>query len=359
MAEHSRKDLPTKRHAAAHGSARSPRQTSQSTDAKNRDVVDADAVADNQEQSDDFRAPIRTNLPRVAHSTAVRSAAIVNAAPDDVASDGSAEQGDSAGEAADEMATGEFPAVSSQAVSSSAERQKPLPHAAADHPRRAKIATNVMVLLLCALLGFGYVTQQRSIQTSYSSLSESELVRLLDETNQEVSQLESRKAKLEQQLQSIQSAADKQAEAQKVAKENEETAGILAGRIAAKGPGVIISIAPGNKRIDAATMFNLIEELRNAGAEVMEVNGVRIVTSSYFTDTASGVNCDGTAIHAPYTVSAIGDANALENAVNIAGGVGSRLRVQYGATVSIERKDSIVISKLAAQRSYKYATPVK
>lgn len=331
MAEHSKNDLPKKRHAAQ-GSA----------------VQDIPAAADSHGDVSDGSTSVRTNLPRFA-----RSAAIHTSLPETAPESGS--------DSADETATGEFPAVSAAAAAadSSSAASKARPRTARSHSRRAKIATNAMVLLLCALLGFGYVTQQRSIQTSYSSLSEAELVRLLDETNQEVGQLEARKTKLEQQLQSIQNAADKQAEAQKVAKENEESAGILAGRLPATGPGVTISITAGSKRIDAATMFNLIEELRNAGAEVMEVNGVRIVTSSYFTDTASGVNCDGTNIRAPYTVNAIGDASALENAVDIAGGVGSRLRVQYGANVSIERKDSIVISKLAAQRSYKYATPVK
>ena len=101
-------------------------------------------------------------------------------------------------------------------------------------------------------------------------------------------------------------------------------ADILSGRLAAQGKGVVITISKGTKdRIDAATMFELIEELRNAGAEVMAVNTVRVVTSTYFADTKTGLICDGQELSTPYKVKAIGDPQNLQNAVNIAGGVGS------------------------------------
>lgn len=222
-----------------------------------------------------------------------------------------------------------------------------------------KMLTSIMVLLLCALLGFGYVTQQRNSQTSYSALSETELVRLLDETNSQVSQLESQKLRLESQLESIKSAADKQQEIERIAKENEETSGILAGRLAAQGQGVEIVIAQSSERVDASTMFNLIEELRNAGAEVIQVGAVRVVTSTWFTDTKDGVLCDGVPLENPYKILAIGDPNSLENAIEIAGGVGARLRVQFGAHVSVSQEDSVKVTQIRETPEYKYAQPVE
>lgn len=222
-----------------------------------------------------------------------------------------------------------------------------------------KFLTSCMVALLCALLSFGYVTQQRNMQSSYSSLSETELVRLLDETNTQVSQLESQKLKLESQLQSIKSAADKQEEVARIAKENEVTSGILSGRLAAEGPGVEITITENSKVIDAATMFNLIEELRNAGAEVMQVDTVRVITSTSFVDTEDGLKCDGVVLAKPYTILAIGDSNALRNAVEIAGGVGARLRVQFSANVDVQQKDTVKITKVRETSEYKYVKTVE
>lgn len=225
-------------------------------------------------------------------------------------------------------------------------------------PHAGRVLSWLLIIVLCAALGFGFVVQQRSVQSNYSSLSENELVRLLDETNRQITQLESQKTTLTNQLTSIQESADKQRQIQKVAKENEEASGILAGRLPAEGKGIRVTIT-GKKHIAAATLFNLIEELRNAGAEVIQFNTVRVVTSTSVVDTQTGVSCDGTALTAPYTFRAIGDPEALANAIGIAGGVGSTLRVQYGAKVGVEKKDRIVISATAPTKSYSYATTVK
>lgn len=246
----------------------------------------------------------------------------------------------------DNTMTGSFPVV----------RKQPLK---INRSIGVKFLTSFMVALLCALLGFGYVTQQRNMQSSYSSLSETELVRLLDETNTQVSQLESQKLKLQSQLQSIQSAADKQQEVERIAQENEVTSGILSGRLPAQGQGVEITVSQNTKRIDASTMFNLLEELRNAGAEVIQVDDIRVITSTSFTDTDEGVKCDGTELKKPYTILAIGDSNALQNAVEIAGGVGARLRVQFGANVNVEQKNLVKITVVRQAKEYKYAKTVE
>ena len=108
-----------------------------------------------------------------------------------------------------------------------------------------------------------------------------------------------------------------------------------------------------------ATMYKLIEELRNAGAEVMAINSVRVVTKTYVSDTNDGLECDGVALSAPYRILAIGDPQNLQNAVNIAGGVGSSLKVKYGATVSVTSSDSITISQIRKSTDNTYARAVE
>ena len=106
-------------------------------------------------------------------------------------------------------------------------------------------------------------------------------------------------------------------------------------------------------------MYKLIEELRNAGAEVMAINSVRVVTKTYVSDTNDGLECDGVALSAPYRILAIGDPQNLQNAVNIAGGVGSSLKVKYGATVSVTSSDSITISQIRKSTDNTYARAVE
>lgn len=248
----------------------------------------------------------------------------------------------------DDTQTGAFPVV----------RRRP-PRSLNANVNRARLVTSVLVALMCALLGFGYAVQVHNNQSSYQSLSEEELVRLLDETSTQVDKLEERKSQLNQQLTSIKSAADKQKEAARIAQQNEQSSGILSGRLPAQGRGVVVTISEESDRVDATTMFNLIEELRNAGAEVISFGDVRVVTNTYFLDTKSGLECDGKKMKAPYTIKAIGDPDALQNAIQIAGGVGSRIKVQYHASVSVEQSNSVRIDQVRRGQDYQYAKTVE
>lgn len=64
-------------------------------------------------------------------------------------------------------------------------------------------------------------------------------------------------------------------------------------------------------------------------------------------------------LKAPYVVKAIGDPQNLQNAVNIAGGVGSRFKVKFGADVTVMPSDSVDISETREVGQYKYAKPVE
>jgi uncharacterized protein YlxW (UPF0749 family) len=249
----------------------------------------------------------------------------------------------------DNLQTGSFPVV---------RRQKPT--ISGTKSARSRFMTSLLIVVLCMMLGFGYAIQLNNPTSSYETMSEEELTRLLTETSTQAQNLEERKSELSNQLNSLKAAANKQQEAERIAKENEETSGLLSGRLPAVGEGVIIRVSQGTKtKIDAATMFQLIEELRNAGVEVMALNEIRIVTSTYVADTEDGLESDGTALKAPYTIKAIGDPQNLQNAVNIAGGVGSQLKVKFGANVRVTASDSITINETRTPRHYEYAKTVE
>lgn len=222
-----------------------------------------------------------------------------------------------------------------------------------------RIITSCLIIVLCMLLGFGYVTQLRSASDNYESLSEDELVRLLDETNTQVDRLEEQRTQLSNQVASITNATDKQRELNAVAKKNATTSGILAGRLGCEGQGITVTVTETGTTIEAARLFTLVEELRNAGAEAIAFNGVRIVASSYIVDTDEGIEADGQLVTSPYEFKAIGDPNALSNAIQISGGIGAQLRVRYNANVVVRTQSSVVIDELASTKNYQYAKIVE
>ena len=199
-----------------------------------------------------------------------------------------------------------------------------------------------------------------NIGIAHGQMSEDELTKLISETSTQVQKLEQRKSELSNQLDSLKDTADKNEKAAEIARQNAESNGILSGRLPVSGEGVVIRISKGSKRdIDASILFTLLEELRNSGAEVIEINDIRVITSTYISDTADGLDCDGTNIKAPFIIRAIGDSDNLQNAVNLAGGVGSRLKVKYGATVSIVPSDKVEITSTRSAPQYTHAHVVE
>lgn len=250
----------------------------------------------------------------------------------------------------DAIQTGSFPAV-----------RRRVKLSLSGHITYTRIFTGLLMMLLCALLGFAYMIQvNRSNSLLYETMSEEELTRLITETHSQIQSLEMRKSELTGQLDSLKQAVNKQDEARRIAQQNAQANGLISGRLPAVGRGIIIHITAGEKEnIDAATMFQLVEELRNSGVEVMSINDVRIVTSSYISQTKHGLLCDGVMIDPPYIVKAIGDPQNLQNAVNIAGGVGSRLKVKFGSSVSVSVPDEVEITATREPKQYEYAKPVE
>jgi uncharacterized protein YlxW (UPF0749 family) len=145
--------------------------------------------------------------------------------------------------------------------------------------------------------------------------------------------------------------------AQQAAEENAATQGILSGRLPAEGPGITIGVTEGEKAISASALFNILEELRNAGAEAVEVNGLRMITSSYFTDTDQGVVIDGVVVAAPYQWKAIGDANTMQPALEIPGGAMASIR-SNGGEGNISVLDTVEIKSVVEVREPEFARPM-
>jgi len=121
------------------------------------------------------------------------------------------------------------------------------------------------------------------------------------------------------------------------------------------GPGVRITVTG---PLDAASVGDLVNELRNAGAEAFQVGDVRIGVDSAFTGSSGAITLDGTALTAPYTISAIGDPPTLAAALAIPGGVFDTVR-RAGGSMEVAQSDALVIDALRPQRTPLYARPAQ
>ncbi len=227
------------------------------------------------------------------------------------------------------------------------------------HAMRPQLTRSKLLAgLLCALLGFALAVQVSQTQEQQlSSLRQSDLVRILDEVTQRANELEERVATLQSTRDELKSGSGQQQAALELAQKQSETQGILSGRLPAEGPGIKLSIVEPGQPLTAPKMFNILEELRNAGAEVVEVNGVRLVTSSYFEDRDGGIVVDGQRITSPYRWTVIGDPSTLETALEIPGGAMATVRTA-GAVPTITQEELVTIDATREPQAPRFATPV-
>ena len=212
--------------------------------------------------------------------------------------------------------------------------------------------------LLCAVLGFAVVVQvQANRSEGLSSLRQDELVRILDDVTRNAVDLQGQVAALRAQRTELGSSSDTQRAAREAALERATVQGILAGRLPAEGPGVEIVIADPRGEIRAATLYNVLEELRNAGAEAIQLGDLRITESSYIVDAPDGVEVDGVVLSAPYRWLVIGDPDTITTALSIPGGALAVVRTA-GGTTSVLAQDVVRITAIRDPAPLRYATPV-
>ena len=220
----------------------------------------------------------------------------------------------------------------------------------------------LLVAILCAVLGFALVVQvQQNRSTDLSGLSQQELVRILDEVTQRSDDLDRQAVELRAQRSALVTGSDTQRAAQKAAEARAEAQGILAGRLPAEGPGVVITLREGDTRLSATLLFDVLESLRNAGAEVIQLGDLRITASTYIVDQPRGVEVDGQFIESPYRWLAIGEPDTLKPALEMPGGAMAAIRTEGGgkpATTDVTAQDSIVIDAVRMLPTPRFATPV-
>ncbi|QPK50391.1 DUF881 domain-containing protein [Streptomyces gardneri] len=227
--------------------------------------------------------------------------------------------------------------------------------AAALWPPRVTRAQLIVALLLFVLgLGLAIQVSSTSENSALRGARQEDLVRILDELDDRTQRLEDEKARLEKQRTELESSSDQAEEARKQTQEKEQQLGILAGTVAAEGPGITLTVGDPTGAVESDMLLDAIQELRAAGAEAIQVNGVRVVADSYFTGSGDDMRIDGTKVAAPYVFKVIGKPEDLEPALNIPGGVVQTLEKEQ-ATATVERSAKIVVDALRPAKRPDYA----
>jgi uncharacterized protein YlxW (UPF0749 family) len=218
-----------------------------------------------------------------------------------------------------------------------------------------------VIAVLLGLVAFLAVVQMRvnRADDGYANARREDLVTILDGLGQNTRRLESEIADLEKRKNGLSSSADKAQTAREQAEEQVRVLGILAGTLPAQGPGVRITLRDPAGKMTSSNLLDAIEELRDAGAEAIQINGsVRVVASTELVDDAPGVRIGGTKVESPYVVEAIGDAHNLAAAANFPGGLVSEVTgPQIGGTAEVAELQKVQVTALHTPEEHRYARP--
>jgi uncharacterized protein YlxW (UPF0749 family) len=105
------------------------------------------------------------------------------------------------------------------------------------------------------------------------------------------------------------------------------------------GKGVQIQVSG---EVDAASVDDLLNELRNAGAEAIAIEDIRVVARTTVGGVPGSLDVDGTLLRDPFTIRAIGRPDVLVGSLTRVGGI----IAQLGATNPSATVDVVPMDKL-------------
>ncbi|HJX44927.1 MAG TPA: DUF881 domain-containing protein, partial [Geodermatophilus sp.] len=224
--------------------------------------------------------------------------------------------------------------------------------------RRQSLVAASLIAVLTALLGFAIAVQVRNTGTgeTLDGAREEDLVAILDDLDGREEQLRAQIADQRSALRDLSDIDSRSAAALEAAGSRADALAVLNGTVAAEGPGLVMTVRDPEGRVRVADLLDAVQELRNAGAETMQIDGVRVGVSTAVTGGPGDLRVDGRPVSAPYEVVVIGSPADLRTALSIPGGVVDAIGRQ-GGSVDIEQRDRVLVDALRPLDEPQYAQP--
>jgi uncharacterized protein YlxW (UPF0749 family) len=201
------------------------------------------------------------------------------------------------------------------------------------------VRSQLTIAAVAAILGLLVVVQLHG-QTGGSALqskSAQDLSSLVASLNDENDRLRAEISNLTQQRDELR--ADRTSGATSVGQIQSDLARIRAwsGLDPVAGRGVEITVTGD---IEAASVDDLLNELRNAGAEAIAIEDLRVIARTSVSGVPGSLDVDGFLLRDPFTIRAIGRPEVLVGSLTRVGGIIARLgAINPAATVDVKPVD--------------------
>ena len=220
-------------------------------------------------------------------------------------------------------------------------------------------SAQLSLTIVCFFLGLLLVAQFRTRQVTDSSLlfaSSADQLLIIGSLVENNTRLREEMETLEEQLSEYQQTAGRAVLETLVEEVNNVR--IINGLVEVSGAGVEVSL---DGPIGVLDVQDLINELRNAGAESLAVNGERLTLYSAIAGAEDGgMTVNGVRLSRPYVLQAIGQPETMETALLRSGGLIATLERNYeGLVVSVIKRERMVLPVCRGGIEFVYASPVE
>lgn len=229
---------------------------------------------------------------------------------------------------------------------------------------RSRLVFGTLAILLCLVLGVAIVTQVRQTDSgdSLETARPADLLVLLDSLRQREATLNAEVIDLQNTLNALQASGNTDQAALESAQARLAALSILVGAVGATGPGVMITIDDPGPGVAPEVMIDVINELRAAGAEAIQINdahrSVRVGVDTWVVGVPGSLTVDTKVLSPPYSILAIGDPPTLAAAMNIPGGAQDGVK-RVGGRMVVQQADRVDVTALRQPKQHQYAQPVK
>lgn len=235
-------------------------------------------------------------------------------------------------------------------------------HADADGTSgRARLATRAGIVVASSLVGLLLVAQVRAAEDFDARLEverEENLTRILADLSDQRDELSRQIAEQRLLLFELEVNTERREVALDSLQQRLDDLRVLTGTVEVVGDeGIRLTIDDPTGVVEQDQVVDVIQELRDAGAEAIAVDDVRLVAQSYVATANDRLVVDGRPVSSPYVVEAIGPAAALAEGLAIPGGVETSLRSREAVGVEVERLGQVTLPA-AEPIPFLFAEPV-
>jgi uncharacterized protein YlxW (UPF0749 family) len=220
--------------------------------------------------------------------------------------------------------------------------------------RIAQISLFGVALIIGLLLVGQLRSQARPIELS--NLSAQELAELIETLNASNVELGDGLNELRAQIRDYESAAVQGQSDSAISEEVLLGISAIGGLVGVEGQGIRIT-AEGS--FDPVAVNDLIHELRNAGAEAIAVDEIRITARSVAVLGTIAIEIDGVPIGPTFVISAIGSPDGLQAAIERPGGILSLYEQSIDARFSVSHVDRLMLPPTERDLAPAAARPVE